>query len=119
MESFLSPNVQLNRFDGTNFTRWKGKSFFLLTILKIAYVLDPNLEHFSEPKKDDSEQVKAERKECKDDKVMFRGHILNMLSNRLYDFYNSMESLTEIWNTLEYNYKIEMEGTEKFLILNI
>ena len=55
METFLSPNVQLDRFDGTNFTRWKGKLFFLLTVLKIAYVLNPNLELFSELKEDDSD----------------------------------------------------------------
>ena len=69
MESFLRPNVQLDRFDGTNFTRWKKKLFFLLTVLKIAYVLDPNLEPFQEPKEDDYDKVKAERKKRKDGEV--------------------------------------------------
>ncbi|PON59327.1 hypothetical protein PanWU01x14_160760 [Parasponia andersonii] len=35
--------VWLDRFDGTNFTQWQGKVKFLLTTLKIFYVLDPNL----------------------------------------------------------------------------
>ena len=102
MESFLSPNVQLDRFDGTNFTRWKEKLFFLLTMLKIAYVLDPNLEPFPEPKKDDSDAIMAERKKHKDDEVMCHGYILNTFSDKLYDLYNSVESPMEIWNALEY-----------------
>ncbi|XP_024019724.1 uncharacterized protein LOC112091111 [Morus notabilis] len=117
MTSFLNPNVQLDRFDGTNFTRWKGKLFFLLTVLKIAYVLDPKLEPLPEPKEDDYEELKTVRKKQGDDEIMCRGHILNTLSDRLYDLYNSMESPVKIWNALEYKYKTEKEGTDKFLIL--
>ena len=40
-----------------------------------------------------------------------------MLSNRLYDLYNFVESLTKIWNALEYKYKTEKKGKDKFLIL--
>ncbi|KAK0583791.1 hypothetical protein LWI29_003107 [Acer saccharum] len=118
MASFLNPNVQLDRFDGTNFTRWKGKLFFLLTVLKIAYVLDPNLQPLPEPNKDkDTDTLQAERKKRSEDEVMCRGHILNTLSDSLYDLYNTMKSPKEIWNALEYKYKAEKEGTDKFLIL--
>lgn len=117
MNMFLNPNVHLDRFDGTNFTRWKGKLFFLLTVLKIAYVLDPKLEAIPEPKEDDNETVKEQRKKREEDELVCRGHILNTLSDRLYDLYNSMQSPREIWNALEYKYKTEKEGTDKFLIL--
>ncbi|XP_024029982.1 uncharacterized protein LOC112094102 [Morus notabilis] len=117
MTSFLNLNVQLDHFDGINFTRWKGKLFFLLTVLKIAYVLDPKLEPLSEPKEDDSEELKTARKKRGDDEIMCRGDILNTLSDRLYDLYNSIESPVKIWNALECKYKTEKEGTDKFLIL--
>ncbi|KAH9725878.1 protein kinase domain-containing protein [Citrus sinensis] len=116
LTSFLNPSVHLNRFDGTNFTRWKGKLFFLLTVLKVAYVLDPKLEPFPELREDDTKVVKAARKRREDDELMCRGHILNTLSERLYDLYNSMTSPVEIWNALEYKYKTEKEGTDKFLV---
>lgn len=48
-------------------TQWKGKLFFLPTVLKIAYVLDPKLEPLLEPKDDVSEAVRASRK-------AWRGH---------------------------------------------
>lgn len=117
MSLFLSPSVHLDRFDGTNFTPWKRKLFFLLTILRIAYILDPKLEPFPEPKEDDTKVVRAARKQREDDEVMCRGHILNTLSDRLYDLYNSMASPIEIWNAFEYKYKTKKEGTDKFLVL--
>ena len=117
LTSFLNPNIHLDRFDGTNFTRWKEKIFFLLTVLKIAYILDPKLEPFPKPKEDDTEVVKAARKQRKDDELMCRGHILNTLFDRPYDLYNSMVSLVKIWNSLEYKHKTEKECTDKFFIL--
>ncbi|KAK3004225.1 hypothetical protein RJ639_018027 [Escallonia herrerae] len=35
--------VKLNRFDGNNYARWKDKMMFLLTALRISYILDPEL----------------------------------------------------------------------------
>ncbi|RVW67819.1 hypothetical protein CK203_060977 [Vitis vinifera] len=45
--------VRLNRFDGSNFTRWQDKVRFLLTALKIFYILDPTLAPLPEPKKNE------------------------------------------------------------------
>ena len=38
--------VKLDLFEGTNFSQWKDKMKFLLTALKLFYVLDPNLMPF-------------------------------------------------------------------------
>uniref|UniRef100_A0A2N9J700 Zinc finger, CCHC-type n=1 Tax=Fagus sylvatica TaxID=28930 RepID=A0A2N9J700_FAGSY len=75
--------VKLDKFNGTNFTRWKDKLMFLLTALKIAYVLDLNLSKLPEPTDNDSDQLKAKRKKREEDEVVCRGHILNTLSDRL------------------------------------
>ncbi|RVW46570.1 Retrovirus-related Pol polyprotein from transposon TNT 1-94 [Vitis vinifera] len=78
--------VRLDRFDGSNFTRWQDKVRFLLTTLKIFYILDPTLTPLPEPKENDTPQVVAAMKK------------------------------REIWEALENKYKAEEEGTKKFLI---
>ncbi|RVW62312.1 Retrovirus-related Pol polyprotein from transposon TNT 1-94 [Vitis vinifera] len=72
--------VRLDRFDGSNFTRWQDKE------------------------------------EEEEDELICRGHILNALSDRLYDLYTNTNSAREIWEALENKYKAEEEGTKKFLI---
>ncbi|KAK0578268.1 hypothetical protein LWI29_007762 [Acer saccharum] len=97
--------VQLDRFDGSNFTRWQDKLKFLLTALKIFYILNPDLQPLPVPTDKDSEEVKAARKKREEDELIYRGHILNALSDRLYDLYTNMKSAKEIWNALHYKYK--------------
>ena len=108
--------VRLDRFDATHFTRWQDKLKFLLTSLKIFYVLDPELEAIPEPSDNDSEERKVERKKRQEDELICRGHILNALSDRLYDLYTDNSSARDIWNALEFKYKAEKEGTKNFLI---
>ena len=108
--------VRLDRFDGMNFTRWQDKLKFMLTALKIFYVLDPSLPPILEPNENDSDEVNALRNIRKEDEIICKGHILNALSDRLYDFYIMEPSAKEIWKALEFKYKAEEEGTKKFLI---
>ncbi|XP_059635342.1 uncharacterized protein LOC132277507 [Cornus florida] len=108
--------VKLDRFDGSNFTRWKDKLMFLLTILKISYVLDPNLQPFPEPIDKDTKKMIEDRKKREEDELVCRSHILNTLSDRFYDLYTPMKSPREIWNALEFKYKTEKLGKDKFLI---
>ena len=108
--------MKLDRFDGTNFSRWKDKMKFLLTALKLFYVLDPNLMPFPLASDEDTDEIKAQRKKREENELICRGHILNTLSNCLYDLYTSMKSPKEIWNTLEAKYKTEKIVTNKFII---
>ena len=59
--------VKLDRFDGTNFYQWKDKMKFLLTALKLFYVLDPNLMHFPLASDEDTNEIKAQRKKREED----------------------------------------------------
>jgi hypothetical protein len=85
---------------------------FLLTALKIVYILDPNLSKLPKPTDEDTDQVKGERKKREEDKVVCRGYILNTLFDRLYDLFTSMKSPKEIWEALEFKYKIEKKGAD-------
>jgi len=65
MTTFIMMNqdfVKLDRFDWTDFTRWKDKLMFLLMALKISYVLDPNLPKLPELEPDEDAQRKVQHK---------------------------------------------------------
>ena len=109
--------VKLDRFDGTNFTRWKDNMMFLLTALKISYILNPALTDLSPPNSDEDEQTKKDRSKCEEDELLYRGHILKNLSDRLYDPFTSVKTAKEIWSALEFKYNNEKEGVEKFLTM--
>ena len=108
--------VRLDRFDGTNFVHWQDKIRFLLTTLKVYYVLNNDLKALEEPKEDDTQEIVKERKKREEDELICRGHILNALSDILYDLYTNTKTTKEIWEALEKKYKGEEEGNKKFLI---
>ncbi|GKV35218.1 hypothetical protein SLEP1_g43520 [Rubroshorea leprosula] len=62
--------VRLDRFDGTNYMRWKDKMTFLLTTLKVSYILDPKLQPIQASKENDSEAVKNGRLKCEEDELI-------------------------------------------------
>ncbi|KAJ4977442.1 hypothetical protein NE237_002548 [Protea cynaroides] len=110
--------VKLDRFDGINFNRWKDKLMFMLIALKITYVLDPNLKDLSEPKDDDSNQLKVEQNKRIDDEVLCRGYILNTLSDRLYDLFTNFEKHLRIEKDTRNLYKRNVETVFKVNYMN-
>ena len=58
--------VKLDKFDGSN---WQDKMKFLLTALKIFYVLDPNLQPIPNPTPEDTEQLKQQRIKREEDEI--------------------------------------------------
>ncbi|OIT20027.1 hypothetical protein A4A49_62186, partial [Nicotiana attenuata] len=62
--------IQLDRFDRSNFTRWKDKVIFLLTALKFFYVLGALLAALPESTPEDTNAIKAERKKREEDELL-------------------------------------------------
>lgn len=115
--SVLNQDVyKLDKFDGTNFTRWKDKMRFMLTVLNVLYVLDPELQPLPKPSDEDTDKIIADRKKREEDELICRGHILGTLTDRLYDLYANIQSPREIWEALEHKYTTEKKGTDKFLM---
>ncbi|XP_022032074.1 uncharacterized protein LOC110933145 [Helianthus annuus] len=93
--------AKLEKFEGQDFRRRRKKMHFLLTTLKVAYVLSTPF-----PKEVENEPIDQTRKRLKweNDDYICRGHILNGMSNALFDFYQNAESAKQCWDSLETKY---------------
>ncbi|KAG8473268.1 hypothetical protein CXB51_035191 [Gossypium anomalum] len=113
--------VKLDRFDGSNFNHWKEKMLFLLTVLNVAYILDPNLQPVEDlafnANLEETAKVAELKKKSEEDNFTCRGHILNTLYHPLNDLYMSMQSAVEIWKAFEKKYNTERQCTNKFLTM--
>ncbi|GJS65124.1 hypothetical protein Tco_0679688 [Tanacetum coccineum] len=96
--------VKLDRFDGGSFKRWQKKMQFLLATLKVAYVLTKPY-----PKESEDETLTASREHLKfeNDDFICRRHILNAMSDPLFDVYQNYSTAKELWNALEERYFTE------------
>ncbi|GJY67000.1 hypothetical protein Tco_0469238, partial [Tanacetum coccineum] len=85
---------------------------FLLTTLKVVYVLTTPM-----PKLVEDTTVKAIRisPEWKNDNYICRGHILNGMSDSLFDVYMNVESAKELWDSRESKYMAEDSSSKEFL----
>ncbi|CAM8923870.1 unnamed protein product [Rhodiola kirilowii] len=106
---------KLEKFEGVNFRRWQSKMHFLLTTLKVVHVLSTPISVV-----DDDAPIEAIRKRSKweNDDYICRGHILNGMSDPLFDLYQNVESAKELWDPLEAKYMQEDASSKKFLMSN-
>ncbi|CAM8896148.1 unnamed protein product [Rhodiola kirilowii] len=88
---------------------------FLLTNLKVVHVLSTPI-----PVVSDNAPLDAIRKRNKweKDDYICRGHILNGMSDPLFDVYQNVESAKELWDALEAKYMQEDASSKKFLVSN-
>ncbi|CAM8972711.1 unnamed protein product [Rhodiola kirilowii] len=89
---------------------------FLLTTVKVAYVLSTPI-----PVVNDIALIDALRKRSKweNDDYICGGHILNGMSDPLFDLYQNVEYAKELWDALEAKYMQEDASSKKFLVSNL
>ena len=114
-KDMTSKFAKLDKFEGQDFRRWQKKMHFLLTTLKVVYVLSTPM-----PEEIENETIEQTRQRCKweNDDYICRGHILNGMSDSLFDVYQSVESAKELWDSLESKYMAEDASSKKFLVSN-
>ena len=106
---------KLEKFEGVDFRRWQQKMHFYLTTLNVVYVLStPKPQERDE---ETAEEVRQRLKWEKDDYICL-GHILNGMSDALFDVYQSVGSASELWTQLETKYINEDASSKKFLVSN-
>nr|GEX61645.1 zinc finger, CCHC-type [Tanacetum cinerariifolium] len=88
---------------------------FLLTTLKVVYVLSTPMPEFIE-----DEPLDQTRRRCKweNDNYIYYGHILNGMSNALFDVYQNVGLAKELWDQLESKYMTGDASSKKFLVSN-
>ncbi|GKE05248.1 hypothetical protein Tco_1397266 [Tanacetum coccineum] len=89
---------KLNKFKGHDFRRWRKKMYILLTTLTVVYVLTTPMPELME---DSTVEAIRIREKWENDDYICRGHILNGMSDSLFDVYTNVESAKELWDSLE------------------
>ncbi|KAK3036533.1 hypothetical protein RJ639_030974 [Escallonia herrerae] len=107
---------RLERFDVGDFVRWQRKMHFLLVTVKVYYVIvNPRP---PEPGENEEESIAKTRERLRwdqDDEIC-RGHILNGMSNTLFDAYHTVKTAKELWNQLERRYITEDATSKRFIV---
>nr|GEW35691.1 hypothetical protein [Tanacetum cinerariifolium] len=106
---------KLDKLEMHDFRRWQKKMHFLLTTLKVVYVLTTPM---PELLKDATVKAIRIRVKWENDDYICMGHILNGMSDSLFDVYTNVESAKELWDSLESKYMAEDSSNKKFLVSN-
>ncbi|XP_010484754.1 PREDICTED: uncharacterized protein LOC104763032 [Camelina sativa] len=109
---------KLDKFEGVNFCRWQKKMHFLLTTLNVVHVLSMPMPTVTEDAEKDYVEETRRQLKWENDDYICRGHILNGMSDPLFDVYQNVESAKELWDALESKYMAEDASSKKFLVSN-
>ncbi|GJT09611.1 zinc finger, CCHC-type containing protein [Tanacetum coccineum] len=103
---------KLDKFEGHDFRRWQKKMHYLLTMLKVVYVLTTPMPELLEDATVEAIRIRAK---WENDDYICMGHILNGMFDSLFDVYTNVESAKELWDSLESKYMAEDSSRKKFL----
>ncbi|GJV18867.1 zinc finger, CCHC-type containing protein [Tanacetum coccineum] len=104
---------KLDTFEGHDFRRWQKKMHFLLTMLKMVYVLTTPMTKLLEDARVEAIGIRAK---WENNDYICRGHILNGMSDSLFDVYTNVKSAKELWDSLESKYMAEDSSSKKFFL---
>ncbi|GJX80743.1 hypothetical protein Tco_0328892 [Tanacetum coccineum] len=104
---------KLDKFEGHDFKQWQKKIHFLLTTLKVVYVLTTPMPELVEDATVEAIRIRAK---WENNDYICKGHILNGMSDSLFDVYTNVESAKELWNSLESKYISEDSSSKKFSV---
>ncbi|KAL0319709.1 UNVERIFIED_CONTAM: hypothetical protein Sradi_5232400 [Sesamum radiatum] len=119
---------KLEPLDGTNFKRWSRKLLIFFEQLDVDYILFTNppevpaqttnasiaivtASQTDSSKRDDELKVKYDK-----DNKMVRGHLLNHMTNTLFNLFVNHKSARAIWNTLESRYGGDDASRKKYIV---
>ncbi|GJW78239.1 hypothetical protein Tco_0139921 [Tanacetum coccineum] len=93
MKHMASNFAKLDKFKGVDFRIWQRKMHFLLFSMSVVYVLTTPI-----PEDGDDATVKQLKKKAKwdNDDFVYRGLILNGMSDSLFDICQNVESSKEL-----------------------
>ncbi|GJX91271.1 hypothetical protein Tco_0344597 [Tanacetum coccineum] len=106
---------KLDKFKWHDFRQWQKKMHFLLTTLKVVYVLTTSMPELLE---DDTLEAIRRRAKWENDDYIYKGHTLNDMSDPLLDIYQNKESAKELWDSLESEYMADDASSKKLLVSN-
>lgn len=87
---------------------------FLLTTLKVVYVLTTP---YPVEQKDEIMEQTRTRTKWKNNNYICQGHILNALSDSLFDVYQHLETAKQLWDILQSKYLTEDAIVRNFLLV--
>ncbi|GKD21184.1 hypothetical protein Tco_1222887 [Tanacetum coccineum] len=106
---------KLDKFEGHNFRRWQKNMHFVLTTLKVVYVLTTPIPELLEDATVEAIRIRAK---WENNDYICRRHILNGMSDSLFDVYMNFELAKELWDSLESKFMAEDASSKKFLVSN-
>ncbi|KAL7598931.1 hypothetical protein Lser_V15G26067 [Lactuca serriola] len=108
--------AKLEKFESVDFRRWKNKMHFMLTTLKETYMLTTLRPTESDEGVVETIEDIRRRQKWDNDDYICKCHILNGMSDALFDMYSETLCAKELWDALELKYITEDASSKNFLV---
>ncbi|XP_075103853.1 uncharacterized protein LOC142178411 [Nicotiana tabacum] len=111
---------KLEPLDGNNYKRWSWKLLIFFEQLEVDYVLFNDLPADIVAESSNTANIvvadDAAKKKFKKDNKTVRGHLLNHMTNPLFDLFINYKSAKVIWDSLEKKYGEDDVGKKKYVV---